>query len=420
MILEKFKNISENYTEEEDLVELLLKRQEELNTLLEITQAINRNVSGSGLLEMLELVIKNGLKVEKFLLFFKQDDGFQRVSGFGGYAETAEEYSRMLAQVERYRNPVKISGNIDCLLSKYDYFIPVYHKKQPLAYAFLGETDVNRKIYLKNKLNYIQTLVNVIVVAFENKKLFRERIQKERLQREIELAGEVQNMLIPKKLPQSKGLETYAIYHPHQNVGGDFFDFIELNKDEFLWCIADVSGKGISAALIMANFQASLRALVSTEISLKDLICKLNSLVFRNTEGEKFITLFLGKLNKKTKEIHYINAGHNSPLLIQEKEVIPLDRGTIMIGAFEELPFINEGNIIAEKQSIVFNYTDGILEHDGEENKALSEEELKEILHKNRTEPLEILHHQLLQKIDALRQSQTATDDVTILSFRFT
>ncbi|RYZ84714.1 MAG: serine/threonine protein phosphatase, partial [Proteobacteria bacterium] len=172
-------------------------------------------------------------------------------------------------------------------------------------------------------------------------------------------------MLIPQSLPKDSVLDVEAVYKPHQNIGGDFFDFIELNEDEVFWCIADVSGKGISAALIMANFQAGLRALVSSDISLPEIISRLNKVVYHNTKGDRFITLFLAKYHKITRELSYINAGHNASLLAQDGEVLPLSKGTIMIGAFDELPFINEGLVKVNRKAVIFNYTDGVLEYNG-------------------------------------------------------
>ena len=118
----------------------------------------------------------------------------------------------------------------------------------------------------------------------------------------MELAVEVQNRLIPLHAYKDNSVEVGARYIPHQNIGGDYFDFIRLNDHEFLWCIADVSGKGISAALLMANFQASLHAWSAVEDDLTNLINRLNNIVINNTKGERFITLFLAKYNQEYKK----------------------------------------------------------------------------------------------------------------------
>ena len=219
---------------------------------------------------------------------------------------------------------------------------------------------------LGNDLNFIQTLTNVILVALENKKLFQKRIDAERFQREMELASDVQQMLVPLTRYNEPGIEVGATYLPHQNIGGDYYDFIRLNQHEFLWCIADVSGKGVSAALLMANLQASLRAWSSVEDDLTKIIKKLNDIIIKTTKGEKFITMFLGKFNEQTRTLSYINAGHNASVVYHQGKTTDLKQGTTIIGVLDELPFVNIGEMILEDAFMVFNYTDGLIDHEQE------------------------------------------------------
>ncbi len=404
--------------QEVDLIELLLTRQAELNALLEITQAINNNTSTSVLFEMLEMVMKNNLKVGKFRLLVKDEQFFICLCKFGGLFEHHHDFQLISEEILDITIPTKLAEHPYEALSCYDYFIPVYHKNNLLAYVLVGDFQTLDQL-LSNQIDYIQTLINVIVVALENKKLFKERIQRERLQREIELASQVQNMLIPHKLQKNETYDVESTYLPHQNIGGDFFDFIELDNNEVLWCIADVSGKGISAALIMANFQASLRALAFVETELSNLIKKLNKVVFRNTNGERFITVFLGKYNKTTRKINYINAGHNPSLLFQNEQTCELKNGTVMIGVFDELPFVNEGIIDVEKNAFIFNYTDGVTEYDGEEDMALTEESLLEFLKLHKDKDLKEIHEVLILEMNKLKNNLSSTDDITMLSLRF-
>src|SRR5690606_33547247 len=204
-----------------------------------------------------------------------------------------------------------------------------------------------------------------------------------------------------------------AVYLPHQNIGGDFYDLIRLNADEFLWCIADVSGKGISAALLMSNFHASLRALVSTDISLKELVVKLNYLICRNTNGERVITVFLARYNGKTRKVEYINAGHVAPILLQDGKVVMLEKGSTVIGVFDDLPCICGGEIEIAQGALVFNYTDGITEHDGDEDKVVHEKDLVDFLKKNRNRELKEIHADLLMLLHDTHQEQEAKDDIT-------
>lgn len=400
-----------------DIVELLLKRQAELNALLEITRAINSNVSSQTLVEMLEMIMRNNLKVKKFRLLLLNIEEFHCVSNFGGELEPAEDLQFIAQELLPSKKPVKTTDHPNPIISSFDYFIPVHHKEEALAFVLISKYKNEQKL-LDNSVDYIQTLINVIIVAFENKKLFKERLHRERLQREVELARQVQTMLIPQNLPKNLFLDVESIYRPHQSIGGDFFDFIQISPEEFLWCVADVSGKGISAALIMANFQASLRALVSLNTPLTTLIEKLNSIVYNNTKGDRFITLFLGVYNDKSRKVKYINAGHNPSLLIQNDDVIPLKNGTTMIGVFDELPFVNEGEVKLERGAVLFNYTDGIIEYDGEEEQSMTEEQLVEFLQIHKQKELKDIHQELINKMEVLRDYNEATDDITILTLK--
>ncbi len=400
-----------------DIVDLLLKRQAELSALLEITRAINSNVPSQVLIDMLETIMRNNLKVEKFRLLLLNIEQFYCVSNFGGELENFEDLQFIADELLPLKVPVSIRDHPNPIIHNFDYFIPVHHKEEALAFVLVGKMEGDEKMF-DNNVDYIQTLINVIVVAFENKKLFKERLNRESLQREVELARQVQNMLIPQQLPNNMFLDVEAIYRPHQSIGGDFYDFIQISNEEFLWCVADVSGKGISAALIMANFQASLRALVSLRTPLPVLIEKLNQIVYNNTKGDRFITVFLGIYDDSTRTIKYINAGHNATLVIQNDDVILLTKGTTMIGAFDKLPFVNEGGLKLERGAIIFNYTDGIIEFDGDEEQSISEEQLIEFLRENKNKDLKQLHKTLINKIEILRNHSEATDDITILSLK--
>jgi sigma-B regulation protein RsbU (phosphoserine phosphatase) len=400
-----------------DIVELLLKRQAELSALLEVTRAINSNVASQTLIEMLEMIMRNNLRVKKFRLLLLNIEEFHCVANFGGEIEPHEDLQAMAVELLPLKVPVHVTGNKNPIYDGYDYFIPVHHKEEALAFVLVGKYKNDEKI-LDNSVDYIQTLINVIIVAFENKKLFKERLHRERLQREVELARQVQTMLIPQNLPHNLSLDVDSIYKPHQSIGGDFFDFIQLNNDEFLWCVADVSGKGISAALIMANFQASLRALVSIDISLTELIKRLNQNVYNNTNGDRFITLFIGVYNEKTRKLKYINAGHNATIVLQNNQAYTLKKGSMMIGALDELPSVSEGEISIEKGAIIFNYTDGIIEFDGEEEQSIEENQLIEFLVNHQEKEVKEIHALLLDKMERLRNFEEATDDITILTLK--
>ena len=411
------KKTDPNNIEEIELVQLLLKRQAELNALLEITLAINRNSSSAVLFEMLEMIMKVNLKIGKMRLLVKNGEVFFCATRFGGVFETPKVLQNVCQKLQPLRTISPLNDQFDTVLSQYDYFIPVRHKSDAIAFVLIGDFQTRPEL-LSNDLNFIQTLINIIVVALENKKLFKESIIRERLQRDVELASEVQGMLVPLKLPKSDFFDISTTYLPHQNIGGDYFDFFQLNENEYMWCIADVSGKGISAALLMANLQASLRAWGYVEHDLEKLIHKLNSVVVSNTKGERFITLFLAVYNKITREVRYVNAGHNAPLFINNGEVRLLKDGTIMLGAFEQLPSVKTGSITAEPGTLIFNYTDGLIESPDEDT-FITEEELIEYLMQHQQLPVDDINKRLMYDIQTTHKARMNSDDVTMLTIRF-
>jgi sigma-B regulation protein RsbU (phosphoserine phosphatase) len=405
----------EEISGEDELIRLLLKRQSELNSLLEVTRAINKNISTPVLIQMLEVILQNYLQVGKLRFLIEHEGGFVCISSYGGETEGTKILHNACKKIKT-RSLAPVSQHADPLLKKYDYFIPFYHKSRPLAYALIGDFNTTEEM-LNNDLNFIQTLINVIVVALENKKLFRERMESERFKREMELAQEVQNMLIPLRFHKESGVEISAKYFPHQNIGGDYFDFIRINDHEFLWCIADVSGKGISAALLMANFQASLRAWAAVEDDLTTIIERLNQIVTKNTKGERFITLFLAKYDERTRRLNFINAGHNPSILYCDGEATPLKLGTTMIGAFDELPFLNLGEVEVKPGSMIFNYTDGLMDYDIPTQQTWDEDKLLDFVIANGTLSPEKFNQTLLDHLNLIVKGKPI-DDITLLTIR--
>src|SRR5688572_21664642 len=296
-----------------------------LSSLLEVTKAINNNYSTRELLEIFENVLKNQLNIGKLVLF-SLDTEWRCLLKFGIEGEVKTAIVQEFKDIKEI-SPFEVSSKH--LKTAFDIVIPVFHKELPLAYVLIG--DINEeKLEMSptiKHLPFIQTLTNLIIVAIENKRLAKENIRQAAVQKELELAWEMQSMLFPSSLPKDSTLEIDALYLPHQQVGGDYYDFIKLNDNEVAFCMADVSGKGVAAALLMSNFQANLRILFNHTTSLTDLVKELNAKVMANAKGEKFITLFIAKYNTVTKVLNYINCGHNPPLIMTDKTVSLLKIG---------------------------------------------------------------------------------------------
>ncbi len=389
-----------------------------LNSLLEITNAINSNFSSEQLLKIFEFVLRNQLNIGR-LLFFSREDGNWTVSmrhGLmrDGYVPTVETD---LLTIKLTR---EIKDGEQKIFGQFDVIIPVMHKQEPLAYLLVG--DINEDMIENTKtrhIPFIQTLANIITVAVENKRLFRENIRRAGMKREMELASEMQNMLFPSRLPHNSYVEMAAFHQPHQEVGGDYYDFIELGGNEMAFCMADVSGKGVSAALLMSNFQANLRALFRHETSLTDLVQELNSKVMNSAMGEKFITMFIGKYNYVTRVLQYVNAGQTPPLLISGDTISDLSTGCPGLGMLDELPNVREGIVIVEPESLVFCYTDGVVELEDARSREFGQHRLELVILDNQHKPVKEINENVVRQLRQHKGDMPYVDDIALLSIRF-
>ena len=216
--------------------------------------------------------------------------------------------------------------------------------------------------------------------------------------------------------------EVATYYKPHNEVGGDFCDFIALNDQESFFCVADVSGKGVSAAFLMANVQAHLRALLEyTNWTLESLATQLNKKVVETVGGERFVTMFMAYFHRPTRMLHYLNAGHNPPVLLSNGELHLLESGTVGIGMLNELPFMNKSEIVIGKNAIFVGYTDGVVEIENEENDEYGYERLGELMQEKEhsLKHVDDLIAHIIDSLDVHRGKNPYFDDTALLCCRF-
>jgi sigma-B regulation protein RsbU (phosphoserine phosphatase) len=388
-----------------------------LNSLLLITRAINNNFSTGQLLDIFKEVLETELQISKLVLFSNTDNGWQSILKYG----VGDEYDHI--NIERDLLPIKeietINFSEKTVNKSVEILIPVFHKSKALAYVLIGDLEDKVEVSPAIKhLNFVQTLANIIVVAIENKKLAKESIQQAAMKKELELASQMQSMLFPSTLPHNEKLDIAAFYLPHQEVGGDYYDFIWLNEQEFAFCVADVSGKGVAAALLMSNFQANLRVLCNYTTSLTDLVHDLNAKVLASAKGEKFITLFIAKYNIVTRTLTYINAAHNPPLLATKNSISSLQIGCTGLGMFDEIEEIKEGVLTISEGATIVCYTDGLVELENDEGIDFGIDSLKKIIKANPDLDMNHLNKFIMETIIAYKQSKPYVDDIALFSLR--
>jgi sigma-B regulation protein RsbU (phosphoserine phosphatase) len=185
------------------------------------------------------------------------------------------------------------------------------------------------------------------------------------------------------------------------------------------FCISDISGKGIPAALLMANFQANLRTLITGKIPLTEFIEILNRKVGEITKSEKFITLFIATYNYNTRKLTYVNAGHNPSILFNKGEVALLDNGCTILGMFQKLPVVQYGEVQIEPGTMVVNYTDGLSEATNSEGQLFEIEGLVNYITQNHELGLDEFNTRLIEHVIEYKQGTDFDDDITLLSIRF-
>lgn len=217
----------------------------------------------------------------------------------------------------------------------------------------------------------LMSIAAQLALIIDNARLTERMVAQERMRRELALAAEVQQRLLPSCAPKGVAMEIAGFCEPARGVGGDYYDFIDFDNRQLGLAIADVAGKGMPAALLMSTVQATLRSLTARNGStspasyeLSSIVSKLNRLLFNSTNGEHYVTFFYATFDQSTQRLTYVNAGHNPPLYLQadlNHEVRQLTSGGLVAGAFEHAAYEQE-TVQMKPDDLLFLYTDGLTE----------------------------------------------------------
>ena len=295
-----------------------------------------------------------------------------------------------------------------------DLIVPMQIKGETKGLILLGRRK-NELQYNQSDIEFVSSVGSLAIISIENARLFKETLEKQRLEKDLETARNIQNNLLPKSIPVLSNFEISAFNKSARMVGGDYYDIVKLDDNRILFAIADVSGKGVPAALLMANIQAFLKSIVKMKLQLAEATNLMNDLVAENTTMGSFITFFWGILDNSTKEIIYVNAGHNPPLLLRHGEITKLRKGGMILGVMQTVvPYITETVQLQSGDAIVL-FTDGITEAMNEKWEEYSDERLellsKQKYHENSAN---ILAH-IKFSVDDFTHGAEQSDDITCL-----
>ena len=409
--------------------QLQLKRFE-LDTVLSVAQGVSAEAYAEGdLHRLLVLTLQGQPHIGRVLLFVPDQAGVYQAAvqvprpREGEAAPVYQLPAAALGLLNATAVPVAELGLGAGWWDTYELLIPVQRLQQPVAFVFVGGLlpDVPRA----EVTQFLRSLALTLAGAIDTRRLTEQRVAAAAVRREIEIAQDVQRLLFPQRLPNDADLAMASSYVPHSEMGGDYYDVVEIDADRLLLCVADVSGKGVPASLLMSNFQAGLRTLLRTDADLATVAHELNHLLFRSSGGEKFITAFLAIYDRRTRQMQFVNAGHNNGLLLPPTgPALLLRDGTVMLGIMPELPKMEIGEVTVPPQSLLFLYTDGLTEVFDAEQNEFGEERVIDFINQYQLahpgEPLARLHDALLLEIQQFSADQNRfADDVTVLSCWF-
>ncbi len=264
----------------------------------------------------------------------------------------------------------------------------------------------------------IGLMVTLLMRVYEHlkselEKSYEKVREKELLERELQVARRVQAGFLPSGPVKIEGFEVSTFFRPAKEVGGDYFDIIPLKNGVGI-VIADVSGKGIPAALVMANLHATLHTLADDCCTVES-VNRINKSLYKDTPADVFVTFFIGRLNNSTGELAYINAGHNPPLVVrQDGKVEELMQGGTILGMFPDWVF-RTGSTVLDSQEILLLYTDGLTEAGLPEIEPWGEENLRSYLTQIHREPVDRMADLILEKVEGSLKGSAQTDDIALV-----
>jgi len=301
-------------------------------------------------------------------------------------------------------------------LSESDVFLII-----PISSAeeFIGFFGLSKKItgfkYSYEDLTLLKILANQFAVAYKNARLYEESLERQRIEEELLVAKQIQIGLLPKSFPLGPAFELSAFTQPARQVGGDYYDFLERGDGTLGIAIADASGKGVPAALMVSLLHASLRAVARDNLEPSEVISSVNQLITSSVSDGRFATMFYGEFNPLLRKLSYCNAGHNYPIVIhRDQRVEFLSTGGLILGAFPEAIYQRE-EIFLEPEDLVFLYSDGLTENFNEKQELFGEDRLLELLLENRKLPCEKLKEHIIKAVETFSRGISLYDDFTIV-----
>lgn len=388
----------------------------QLSSLFDLSKEFSSIIDTERVGKLLVFSIIGQLLVTKFAVVTCGEDKYELLENRFPVEELFDALGS--CNKEKFSEPIILTENSNefNLLQKIgvELIIPMKIKSETKGIILLGKKSAGMK-YSKSDIEYISSIGSLAIISIENSKLFNETIEKQRMEKDLEIAQNIQRNLLPNKFPGLINFDIAAINKSARQVGGDYYDIVKLDEKRTLIAIADVSGKGVQAALLMANLQAFLQSICKQNIAIDKASNLINDLVSENTTDGSFITFFWGILNDETKEFTYVNMGHNPPLHIRNNSITKLKLGGMILGVMPTIVPYKYETIRLESDDKIVLFTDGITEAMSGEKKEYTDERFEKLcasmIGKSAKDLLEII----LTDVEKFSKGAPQSDDITAM-----
>ncbi len=302
--------------------------------------------------------------------------------------------------------------------TKSELVVPLFSGKEVLG-AFNLESD-QADAFSPSDLEIVSAFANQAALAITRARLIEKALDQSRLKEQIQVARDIQKSFLPRKFPENLGFDFDAINISSEEVGGDYFDFIPIVDRQIGVTIADVSGKGLPASLIMASFRASLIAEIRNNYAIRTILRKVNNLICESVERGKFVTAVYGVLDTKNRIFTFSNAGHNPPFLLRNSgKVEYLKDGGWTLGIMQDKDY-EERPIHIETGEVLCFFTDGVTEAESETDELFGTERLVELVKDNRKLTSREIREKIVEAVSEFRDPTRQPDDLTLIIIKAT
>ena len=401
------------------------RKVQELNTLFDLGKEFGALLDPEKLVRLLVFSLLGQVGVNRYVIAIREGSDMRVVASKTDGGVPQAELLNTLAQVKA---PVLVSdffvrGSVDPrpVLESLGLavVVPMQLQGEPKGIMVLGGR-LNKDQFTPADLEFLASLANLAIISLENARLFKEALEKQKMENELMIARDIQKGLLPSVLPTIEGVDIAASNISSKQVGGDYYDVIQLADGRYIIAIGDVSGKGTPAALLMANIQATIRALVPLNISLAELTGRVNDLMCQNTGGNKFVTFFWGYLDPRARTLTYVNAGHNYPYLYHAKDSHErLDKGGMILGIMPTMIPYEEAVVSYEPGDLLVMFTDGVSEAMSKVDEEFGEERLESTVAGHRAESASQIINAVHEDIQKFTVGAPQSDDITMMVLRF-